>query len=334
MKANFLFGLSLLSCASLLQAQVNQPKATPPPAPPPPPPVATAPAQSGPPDKYVYDQKPLPGRPYLVTPEQAQTIINRFKDSYVKMGSPRILIYINRELVDEISGMKLSARREQTEAIRGDVKGGSDAGVKSAPAAPNPADAKAEGNAPAADLNSASRELHAGKGKLAGQVDKATAQNTYRLRSRPEQALADKQTVRDVERLFGRPLRMAGATLVDQRLATQLISDKPVGSFAVQTEGEPARKDREALGKIADVVLEILISSRQVTVSEISGDKVYAVPDIQATAIQLKDSKILGQASASDLVGQGPNAGKVARTFGVREITEATALALMEDLTQ
>lgn len=334
MKTNFLFGLSLLSCATLLQAQVNQPKPAPPPSPPPPPPpVATAPAQSGPPEKYVYDQKPLPGRPYLVTPEQAQTIINRFKDSYVKMGSPRILIYINRELVDETSGMKLSARREQTEAIRGDVKGGSDA-AQSAPTAPNPANAKADGSAPAADLNSASRELHAGKGNLAGQVDKATAQNTYRLRSRPEQALADKQTVRDVERLFGRPLRMAGATLVDQRLATQLISDKPLGSLTAQTEGEPARKDREALAKIADVVLEILISSRQVTVSEISGDKVYGVPDIQATAIQLKDSKILGQASASDLVGQGPTAGKVARTFGVREITEATALALMEDLTQ
>jgi len=125
---------------------------------------------------------------------------------------------------------------------------------------------------------------------------------------------------------------MAGATLVDQRVAAHMIGDKPLASFAAPTEGEQARKDREALTKNADAVLEILISSRQITVPTASGDRTFAVPDIQATAIRLKDAKIIGQASSSDLIGQGSS--KVPRNFGVREISEGTALALMEDMTQ
>ena len=37
--------------------------------------------------------------------------------------------------------------------------------------------------------------------------------------------LADRQTVRDVESLFGRPLRLGGAKIADQRIATQLMAN-------------------------------------------------------------------------------------------------------------
>jgi hypothetical protein len=56
------------------------------------------------------------------------------------------------------------------------------------------------------------------------------------------------------------------------------------------------------------------------------------VPDIQATAIRLKDAAIVGQAAASDIIGRGGQAGSVVRQFSVQDITEATALALMEDM--
>jgi hypothetical protein len=64
----------------------------------------------------------------------------------------------------------------------------------------------------------------------------------------------------------------------------------------------------------------------------ISGDQVVAVPDIQATAIRLKDAAILGQASASDVLGKDAQAGRTIQNFDVRDITEATALALMDDM--
>jgi hypothetical protein len=306
----------LMVSATLLHAQNGrQPKTTAPPAPVPPPISAGQPV-AVPSESFVYEQRLLAGRSPLVTPEQAQTIINRFKEAYPKMGNPRILLYINRELVDEESGLKLSARSEQVESVRGDAK--------------LRADDKAAGNRPAATNSGSAQAASA----VPGNSDRVTAKNTYRIRDRKQPVLADRQTARDVERLFGRPLRLGGATLVDQQTATQLLPGKPLDHFLGRTEGEQGRKDREALAKVADVVLEILISSRNVNVSEISGDKVYAVPDIQATAIRLSDAKILGQATASDLIGHDRSAEKAARSFGVRDITEATALSLMEDMLQ
>jgi len=48
-----------------------------------------------------------------VQPEQAQAIIDKFKIAYAKMGNPRMLIYINRDLVDENTGVRLIARTEK-----------------------------------------------------------------------------------------------------------------------------------------------------------------------------------------------------------------------------
>jgi hypothetical protein len=295
--ATILVALSILPMAQAqrgtLQFEETPPR-NPPPAPPriyqvqPQPAIAPAtPAQPGP--VYVYDQKPLGGRPALVTQEQAQTIIDSFKEAYSKLGSPRFLIYVNRELVDEQSGMKLIKRNEHVESTR----------------------------------NS--------DGENAGSTVKATGKNTYRSDGKAQPTLADKQTVRDVERLFGRPLRTSGANLADQRVAAQLIADRPLNEFIGTTDSPQARKDREALSKITDAVIEILISSKNVTVQNISGSQNVSIPDIQATAIRLSDSRILGQASSSDVTTRVPPA--TLGSFNVSEIAEATALALMEDMT-
>src|ERR1700758_4958718 len=72
-----------------------------------------SPSNASAPPVYVYDQKLYAGRPGLVTPEQAQATITRFKAIYPNLGSPRLLIYVNRELVDEQSGLKLVGRKER-----------------------------------------------------------------------------------------------------------------------------------------------------------------------------------------------------------------------------
>jgi hypothetical protein len=157
-----------------------------------------------------------------------------------------------------------------------------------------------------------------------------SGENSYTLKDSVTPTLADRQTVREVERLFGRPFRAAGATLADQRIAADMIGDKSLGSLS--GTGDQAGRDRAALGQVADVVLEILISSRNITVPAVSGDQTLTVPDIQATAIRLKDALILGQAAASDVLGKDVQAGRMVSTYDVRDITEATALALMEDM--
>lgn len=300
-----------------------------------PPPISVAPAPpvapaAGP--VYVYDQKPLAGRPALVQPDQAQAIIDRFKKAYPQLGSPRLLIYVNRDLVDENSGLKMIARTEKSDTVR--TRSSSDFQVdpnfKAGSAASNGASISAGGNVIVNGNVGNARDVYPGKGQSSSSTTTANNENRYRLNERKEPTLADRQTVRDVERLFGRPLRMGGASLADQRLATQLIADKTFQSLS--TEGEAARKDRAALARIADAVVEVLISSKNIQVAEVSGDKIYAVPDIQVTAMRLSDSRILGQASSSDLMGKERHASAYARNFDVREIAEATALALMEDM--
>jgi hypothetical protein len=244
---------------------------------------------------YTYSQQLWTQPVALYSQAQAEAIVDQFRTNYDKLGSPRILIYVNRELVDEQSGMKVSARSERTETTHTAVSSG-------------------------------------GSEPTNTDTTKTTADNTYANHAKPAPTVADKQTVRDVERLMGRPLRAAGATLVDQASAAQLINDRPLN--AINTESEQARKDREAISKVADVVLEVLISSRTVTVTELDGNKTYPVPDILVTAVRLKDSKIIGQATAAEVMNRAGGPAMAARNFTVQDVTEATSLALMDDMTR
>lgn len=156
----------------------------------------------------------------------------------------------------------------------------------------------------------------------------ASSESNYTATDTPKPTLADQQTVREVERLFGRVFRTAGAKLADPRAAAALLADEP----GVHLAGEGAGRERDALKQVADIAIEVLISSRQLTLTRVSGDQPFEVPDIQVTAIRLNDSAILGQASASDVLGAGSHAVEIARQFAMPDITEATAFALMEDM--
>ena len=238
---------------------------------------------------YVYEQKAYGGRAPLVSAEQGQQIIDRFKAAYPKMGNPRFLIYVNRELVNEASGLKPTSSQRRIESTK------SSAGLPVTRARSRPPRIK-----------------------------------TCRLpRVRPP-AWPTGRPCGMWSVLFGRPLRQAGASLVDQRVAAQLMADKPIAEFVGTSDTPESRKDREAIGKIADVVIEVLIASKTVVVPTIADTQTLTIPDIQATAISLKESKILGQAASSEVLGRVPPASLP--SYGVPEITDATALALIDDL--
>ena len=245
----------------------------------PPPPVAQ-PLPSGPhvaqssPQQRVYAATP----DALIARQTADGILEGFRNAYKTDGAPRVVIYVNRALIDTANGLKLVERTEQFEK--------------------------------------------------ADTIRKTAGTNTYKQKDSSALTLADQQTVRDIERLFGRAFRHAGAQLADQNVAASLLPDEP-GAHLV---GDGAAKDRKALSEVADIAIEVLISSRNITVAEVSGDVTYPVPDIQATAIRLKDAAIVGQAAASDIIGKGVQAGRIVRQFDVNDITEATAIALMDDM--
>ncbi len=321
--------------------------AVPPPSKPmvrPPPPVHQAgPVPSGPVSQpnppaqpFVYDQKPLHSVPSLVKPEVAKSILDRFKAAYGKLGSPRILVYVNRELIDEDSGLRLTNRAQRTETTRSktvsDYQADGNAPKEAFPQPGTTSSRSFKASTPAGVPPTAT-SLQPGKGSLESENSKTTHEDAYRFQPRPGQTLADKQTVRDIERLFGRPLRMSGVKLADQKVATQIIAEQTLKSPGSSlSESESARREREATKQVADVVVEILVSSRQISTTGLSGDRVYSVPDIQATAVRLSDAAIIGQATSADILGKDRNAASLSAFYDVRDVSEATALALMDDI--
>jgi hypothetical protein len=269
---SLLFGPIALFLVPVLIAQADRPPLTPPP-------VVQALPGAGQPLAQTGAQRIYgPSGDTLIARQSAEGIIEGFRKVYKADSAPRIVIYVNRALVDTATGLKLTG--------------------------------------------------HSEKYYKEGEAVKTSGENTYAVKDGAAFTLADQQTVREIERLFGRAFRNGGATLADQKSAVPMLEENP-GHRLV---GDQAAKDRAALAKIADVAIEVLISSRSLTVPEVSGDATYTVPDIQATAIRLKDSAIIGQAAASDILGRDLQAGRIVKQFGVRDITEATALALMEDM--
>jgi len=216
--------------------------------------------------KFVYSESPPATFKQLISPEQAQGIMEQFKLVYAKMGAPRIDVRVNLPY--------------------GNIPASPLPGIQSGPII-NPATdlpgQGATGARPAIPLTS---------GGLPG-----TSQ------SFDSGQLADRQTRRDVERLFGRPLRLAGVQLVDADLTN-----------------------------LPEVTFEVLISERNMLIQGISREKAFKVPDIQVTAIRLTDARILGQATVMDLFPQKEQAAHLLRRYDIRQLTEATALALMQDI--
>ena len=268
-----------LNVASFLNAQQPAPAT-------PPPPVAQAlprqpqavPQPGSAPQLTQSGQRVYgPTSDALISRQAADGVLEGFKKVYKTDGAPRVVVYVNRTLVDTGAGLKLTERTEHFEK--------------------------------------------------SSDTSKTSGTNTYKTKEGTAATLADQQTVREIERLFGRVFRHGGAQLADQKVAASLLPED--GGHLV---GDGAAKDRQALANIADIAIEVLISTRNITVPEVSGDVTQPVPDIQATAIRLKDAAIIGQASAGDIIGKGVQAGRVVRQFSVQDITEATAIALMDDM--
>src|SRR5258708_3705699 len=108
MKA-FLFvfpALPALTVIALAQAQ---------PEPPPPPPVYVAPSPAQPNTPGTTENQRLygPSSDTLIARETAGAVVEKFRNTYAAANAPRIVIYVNRELVDLTSGLKLTGHTEK-----------------------------------------------------------------------------------------------------------------------------------------------------------------------------------------------------------------------------
>jgi len=234
----------------------------------------------------IADTSPGSRSAALVQPQEAQLMLNQFRQAYSKLGNPRIVILVNRPLLDAQSRLRLSNRTERVETTRTTAN-----------------------SASATNTSLTTRNV---------------ATSNYRDTGAAAPTLADLQTMRDVERLVGEPFHLANATIVDASLAANANGDLPA---------DPLERERVAAGKVADIAIEVLISSRKAAVQELSGNKTYNLPDLQVTAIRLKDARVIGQASASEVINRAGGDAVAARNFSPNEIILATAYALLDDIT-
>ena len=141
---------------------------------------------------------------------------------------------------------------------------------------------------------------------------------TYALKINPDSAgnssppasLNEQQTVADIGRYIGRPLREGGVKLVDESIARG---------------ANP--------GFHPDIVIRVLATSRSISMQDFSGQTVTRiVPDLQIEAVRTQDGQVLGQAGSDDLIGAGQDAWVVVDRVGFPEVYKATALVLLEDM--
>ncbi len=213
--------------------------------------------------KHVYTVSPGVPLQTIYTAEQAKAFVEVFRISYAKLGEPKIDVRVNFP--------------------RGAVQ------VPQLPIV-------GVGGVPAIDP-ATGLPVPAGGAPAAGGIPAEPA----RIFDTDE--LSSKQTKREVERLFGRPLRMAGVTLMDADLTN-----------------------------LPEVSFEVLISEREITVNGIKGRQSHSVPDIQVTAIRMADGRIIGQATVLDLFPKRSTAARMLQRYDIQQLTEATALALMKDI--
>ncbi|MSR67095.1 MAG: hypothetical protein EXS24_06965 [Pedosphaera sp.] len=226
------------------------------------------------PKQFKYSDDSGIAIPQLISQNVALSIIDRFKTTYVKLGNPKIALGINQPW--------------------GTIRPSNYTTITNAAIIIDPATGlpiSAAPLAPALPLDP--NNLNIPAPILPAKVfDK--------------DAMADQQTRREVERLFGRPLRMAGVNLIDSETFDNRL--------------------------IPEIFIEVLIGKRDITIAGITGNVTYSIPDIQVTALRLSDARILGQATVMDLFPNKQQAPALLRNFDIRELTEATALMLLDDL--
>jgi hypothetical protein len=215
--------------------------------------------------RHIYTISPTVPLQTIYSAEQAKAIVEEFRITYAKLGGPKIDVRVNFP--------------------RGAVQ------VPQLPTV-------GVGGIPAIDPTT-------GLPVPAGDAPTPTADGIPTVPSLifDTDELSSQQTKSEVERLFGRPLRMAGVTLMDTNLTT-----------------------------LPEVSFEVLMSEREITVNGIKGRQSQSVPDIQVTAIRVADGRIIGQATVLDLFPKRSTAARMLQRYDIQQLTEATALALMKDI--
>lgn len=250
-------------------------------------------------------------------------VVQSFRGNYARLGKPRLLIFVNRELVRDRGELLQTERTDRSIKTKGDP----------VPLLPSStvqigADNRATASSPAAV---------SGKGGEA-QTSIGVSVRRAEPQHRPPPAVTEMEA-REMEEAFQQPFADAGARFVDQQtaeLAQRLFRDADP-NFLTAPADDRERREVESLRKSVDLAIEILVRKKRVTILQPSGeDRSEERISVIATALSLKDGAKVAQVSSDSLFGfnrrHGERIERRYREVTSAEILEQVALAMMRRL--
>lgn len=249
-------------------------------------------------------------------------VVEQFRDAYAKEKKPRLLLFVNRELLPS-QRLEATGKTEKSMQVKGDAVDGS-AGNTNVQIGNNTHTSNGSGII----VN----PVQTGAGG-----EKKETTTTYSSTAKPNLGTPNLNEfdARQLQEGFRRPYFAAGARFIDQKVAASLLKNfSTTGDRFLSPPTTDAERDAQAaLKQSAEVAIELLARHYDVTYPTPAGDTTVHRLDLVATAYDLKNpGVILGQISSETLYGFNQPGG-TRRNVTDAEIIDQTALALMQQLT-
>ncbi|SDU16791.1 hypothetical protein SAMN05444156_2371 [Verrucomicrobium sp. GAS474] len=273
---------------------------------------------------------PLPP-PGTLPIQDRENVLALFQDRYAKAKQPRLLIYINRDLVRDRGEMTTVTQVQNGTQVKGDAVPTPGAGATNIQIGSNQS---APGSSSATSLNPTATG--------AGGERQESSSVAVRVKDGADKGVLpiNDYDARQVEELFTQPFFDAGARFLDQKISALLL--KPFAEagtrFLTAPETDKEKADIEALKKSADIVIEVMARKRVVVIPLPGGeerreDRIA----LTVTAIDLRQpGLILARISTDTLFGFNGRDGEArerkAKKIVSAEIIDQAALALMQRL--
>jgi len=222
--------------------------------------------------------------------QNPDAIVEQFKTAYVTANKPKIMVYINRDLVrPQREAVQTQVVQRSTQVIGDPIQ--------------QPTNIYNSGYQNGTQFQYAPP---AGNGMGGERLDtRSTVQYVEQHNNKGVASLSDFDD-RQIQELFAQRLLQAGVKMVDQQIATTLTqtyapqSERFISQVAVPTPGD----DVNVVKKSADIVIELLVRNKKVAVYTPAGEECRDIFELTATAMDVhQPGVILAQVSTSTLFG-------------------------------
>ena len=256
----------------------------------------------------------------LLPIQNPEEVVSQFSQKYEAAGKPRIVVYINRDLVHNQVDMQPLITSQRSEQVIGDVVDQPRGNIFGQPQPVNP-----------------TVQTGLGGERLSSESVYVAGGQYHELGVQP----LNDYDVRQLESVFMDRFSSAGAIFVDQRTAESLNKDfgQRLNSRFITPTNNVSTEQNEvnSLKKSADIAIEILVRDRVEITPTPGGDVSRRVVTVVATAMSINQpGVILGRVSSDHIFGFDTISGRALRAqyrvLQTIDYVDQVSLALMQSM--